>query len=352
MQKQGSTGGLVLLAGLAVLAITVWQISQAHQEASRVRIAQQNQLEHPLEEWPQLRGSATRQVQAAGLERFSRMGSGNVLRIRQARHSGTEQEDYLSLPSQGWSAMDVWDGDQQQSIESDWDLGQEDSQEAGPQGTIEFSQESNQLNSFDPAPQGRLKTKSLGLRLASEGSNITDADGLPEDFDWQAYLAYYPDLLHSGITSEAEAQQHYLEHGRQEGRIHKRLKVLLHYTACTGLINQHYSHIAAFTLSSAIGAELVLPPGLQRDSFASYFSMYKEQNEVTWTATSVSQLLDVDRIIEEWRAHGMEVHKVTDFIAPAASTCRYAFQESRPLLAPSLVMPFCKDQQNTSWAPS
>ena len=77
-----------------------------------------------------------------------------------------------------------------------------------------------------------------------------------------------------------------------------------------GLINQHYSHIAAFTLSSAIGAQLVLAPALQRDSFGSYFSMHKEQNEVTWTPTSVSLLLDEDRIIEEWQAHGMQVHKV------------------------------------------
>ena len=77
-----------------------------------------------------------------------------------------------------------------------------------------------------------------------------------------------------------------------------------------GLINQHYSHIAAFTLSSAIGAQLVLAPALQRDSFGSYFSMHKEQNEVTWTPTSVSLLLDEDRIIKEWQAHGMEVHKV------------------------------------------
>ena len=77
-----------------------------------------------------------------------------------------------------------------------------------------------------------------------------------------------------------------------------------------GLINQHYSHIAAFTLSSAVGAQLVLAPALQRDSFGSYFSMHKERNEVTWTPTSVSLLLDEDRIIGEWQAHGMQVHKV------------------------------------------
>ena len=38
--------------------------------------------------------------------------------------------------------------------------------------------------------------------------------------------------------------------------------------------------------------------------------MHKEQNEVTWTPTSVSLLLDEDRIIKEWQAHGMQVHKV------------------------------------------
>ena len=46
---------------------------------------------------------------------------------------------------------------------------------------------------------------------------------------------------------------------------------------CAGLINQQYSHIAAFALGAVLGAEIVLPPAAKRDSFAHYFSVFKEQ---------------------------------------------------------------------------
>ena len=45
----------------------------------------------------------------------------------------------------------------------------------------------------------------------------------------------------------------------------------MRYTACGGLINQQYSHIAAFALAEALHAEIVLPPAVMRDSFAHYF---------------------------------------------------------------------------------
>ena len=67
------------------------------------------------------------------------------------------------------------------------------------------------------------------------------------------------------------AARHYLATGRAQGRVARRLRVILRYTACTGLINQHYSHIAAFTLAALVGAELVLPPAVCRDSFGHYF---------------------------------------------------------------------------------
>lgn len=132
-----------------------------------------------------------------------------------------------------------------------------------------------------------------------------------EDFDWQTYLLYYPDLKQAGIDTERKAREHYRAFGRAEGRLHKRLRVLLRYTACTGLINQHYSHIAAFVLSAALQSEIVLPPAVQRDSFGKYFSTRKDENEVSWTPAPLDSLLDVERIIETWRLSGMTVHKVT-----------------------------------------
>lgn len=102
----------------------------------------------------------------------------------------------------------------------------------------------------------------------------------------QAYLMYHPDLRRLGITTADQAKEHYLQQGRAEGRPYKRLRVLLRYTACTGLINQQYSHIAAFTLAAALGAELVLPPAVCRDSFAHYFRQVGQQcsrSDVGWS---------------------------------------------------------------------
>lgn len=170
---------------------------------------------------------------------------------------------------------------------------------------------------------------------------------------------YHPDLKRLGVVSADQAKQHYLQQGRTEGRPYKRLRVLMRYTACTGLINQHYSHIAAFSLAAALGAELILPPAVCRDSFAHYFrcvavaiqpcvachcfaacpvtwlcilwasmsqlhicscpptipsliptcSMNREKNEVRWSPVPLESLLDVDAIIDYWRPRGMVVHR-------------------------------------------
>jgi len=77
-----------------------------------------------------------------------------------------------------------------------------------------------------------------------------------------------------------------------------------------GLINQLYSHIAAFILASTMGAEVVLPPALMRNSFGSYYSTFKEKNEVTWTPASTNLLLDVISIQKAWQAQGVAVHEV------------------------------------------
>ena len=90
------------------------------------------------------------------------------------------------------------------------------------------------------------------------------------------------------------------------------IRVVLHYTACSGLINQVYSHIAALVLASALRAELILPPALMRNSFASYFSPFKNATEVVWTPTPLSMLLDVDRMIKHWRTQGITLHKVRE----------------------------------------
>lgn len=62
--------------------------------------------------------------------------------------------------------------------------------------------------------------------------------------------------------------------------MYKRVPLVVRYTACGGLFNQHYSHVAALSLALALGGDVVLPPGVKRDSFAHYFSQDPSKNEV------------------------------------------------------------------------
>ncbi len=155
---------------------------------------------------------------------------------------------------------------------------------------------------------GQTKALPQSLPPPKPKQRITSA---PADFDWQTYLLYNPELRDAGITTQQQAEDHYVRTGYAEGLIYKRLRVLLRYTACTGLINQHYSHIAAFSLCAVLGAELVLPPAVKRDSFAHYFSVFKEHNEVKWTPALLESLLNVDKIVEFWRGRGLTVHRVS-----------------------------------------
>lgn len=44
---------------------------------------------------------------------------------------------------------------------------------------------------------------------------------MPKDFDWNFYLSTYEDLRSAGLRTEKDAIKHYLDFGRQEGRLHK-----------------------------------------------------------------------------------------------------------------------------------
>lgn len=164
-------------------------------------------------------------------------------------------------------------------------------------------------------PKPKLATEAIQspLPVAQDSSpapqTSTRITSVPADFDWQTYLLYNPELRDAGISSQQQAEAHYIQTGYYQGLMYKRLRVLLRYTACTGLINQHYSHIAAFSLSAVLGAELVLPPAVKRDSFAHYFSVFKEHNEVKWTPAPLESLLNVDKIVDFWQGRGLTVHR-------------------------------------------
>ncbi len=87
---------------------------------------------------------------------------------------------------------------------------------------------------------------------------------------WQAYLNYYPDVHGYGGGTAASFQtvtrQHYLQAGHLEARVYKRLQVLLRYTTCGGVIQQHYAHVAGLALALALGADVTMPPALVQDA--------------------------------------------------------------------------------------
>ena len=177
------------------------------------------------------------------------------------------------------------------------------------------SSRTQQGQTVQQAAQQQARQQAAQQAVQQTAANKLPADiaaQVPPDFDWSTYLLYHPELREQEhVQTEDDAKLHYVEKGRAEGRFYKRLRVLLRYTACTGLINQQYSHIAAFSLSAVLGAELVLAPAVKRDSFANYFSTFKDQNEVSWTAAPLSSLLDVESIIHFWQQRGLVVHNVS-----------------------------------------
>lgn len=62
--------------------------------------------------------------------------------------------------------------------------------------------------------------------------------------------------------------------------MYRRVPLIVRYTACGGLFNQHYSHIAALSLALALGGDVLLPAAVKRDSFANYFSQDPKKNQV------------------------------------------------------------------------
>ncbi len=63
-------------------------------------------------------------------------------------------------------------------------------------------------------------------------------------------------------------------------KVYKRIPLVVRYTACGGLFNQHYSHVAALSLALALGADVILPAAVKRDSFANYFSQVRRMDAV------------------------------------------------------------------------
>lgn len=152
------------------------------------------------------------------------------------------------------------------------------------------------------APSSRSSTRQ---RLGPKGE-LPAADSIeePADFDWKAYVLRYPDLRSGNIRTRKAAAWHYTQTGHKEGRSYAKVPILLRYTACQGLFNQMYAHLNALVLAEYLGADVMLPPSVYRESFSKYFSMDLKKNEVKWTPADTGALLDVESIAAHYAQKG------------------------------------------------
>jgi hypothetical protein len=95
------------------------------------------------------------------------------------------------------------------------------------------------------------------------------------------------------------AASHYMEFGHKEARVYRRLPVLLRYTACGGLPEQHYSHLAAATLAAAMGADLLLPQALLWASSAGSGKAPAQSSQPEWHSVPFDGMWDL-AAIQRW----------------------------------------------------
>jgi hypothetical protein len=86
--------------------------------------------------------------------------------------------------------------------------------------------------------------------------------------------------------------------GFQEGRVYRRLPVLLRYKTCGGLVSQHYSHIAAVMIAAALGADIELQMGLALSGKTEIVNM---QHVAKWEPVAFESLWNLN-YITTWAA--------------------------------------------------
>ena len=123
------------------------------------------------------------------------------------------------------------------------------------------------------------------------------AKQLPDGFDWQAYLKWNPELQSTGIRSQAAAEDHFLTTGVSQTLVYQDYNLTLRYTACGGLMNQHYCHLATLVLAHLCHAKRVIwPPMQERTSFNRRYHTSADKNEQSWLYLDANSLWDIPSI--------------------------------------------------------
>ena len=115
-------------------------------------------------------------------------------------------------------------------------------------------------------------------------------------FDWLAYLDYNSDVKEYKFTSQTLVKRHYLWMGEKEQRLFQRIPVVVRYSACGGLMNQHYCHLSGLVIASALGADVAMPVSLSRQSFEQYYSLNPTLNQVTWVSVAQDKVYNIDAL--------------------------------------------------------
>lgn len=125
---------------------------------------------------------------------------------------------------------------------------------------------------------------------------------LPADFDWEAYIKWNPELELEEITTKEQAEGHFLREGYLRDMVYKDYDLTIRYTACGGLMNQHYSHISALTLAHLSNAKrLIWPPMQERESFNKRYHPDVTRNEQGWVYMDATTLWDMDFITKAFK---------------------------------------------------
>jgi hypothetical protein len=142
-----------------------------------------------------------------------------------------------------------------------------------------------------------VKSPTSRKRLGHGGLDPIESLALPADFDWKAYLKWNPELAIEGVSTQAEAEAHYVREGFAQGLVYKDYELTIRYTACGGLMNQHYSHLSALTLAHLAHAHRVIwPPMQERKSYNIRYHTDVRLNRQEWTYMDASTVWDLSAI--------------------------------------------------------
>ena len=81
------------------------------------------------------------------------------------------------------------------------------------------------------------------------------------------------------------------------------------YTACGGIFNQHYSHLAAISLAILLQADAVIwPPMQERSSFAKRYHPDPDRNVQTWEYLDAETIWNLGAAQRNFKSMPLPLH--------------------------------------------